>query len=234
MNPELRRSAAHAFVDDLDAPELNDADRHHLLRVMRLRDGEVVTVSDGRGSWRSCRLLDGGELDVDGSVIDEPAPTVALTVGFAMPRGDRLELTVQKLTELGVDRIALLHCERSVTRWDTTKAAKQTAKLALVAREASMQSRRTRLPSIAAPVDVIAYLRALDPSELAAVACAEPQGPELQPSVSTVLVGPEGGWTAAELDAAPRLAGLGETILRIETAALVAGVALTQMRRGSG
>ena len=53
MNPALRASAAHVFVDSLDAPVPSDDDAHHLFRVLRLRDGEVVTVSDGNGSWRT-------------------------------------------------------------------------------------------------------------------------------------------------------------------------------------
>ena len=60
MNGALRRSAAHAFVGSLAAPTLDEADLHHLVRVLRLRDGEVVSVSDGHGAWRLCRLSAGG------------------------------------------------------------------------------------------------------------------------------------------------------------------------------
>ena len=73
MNPHLRGSAAHVFVESLDSPVLSDDDSHHLFRVLRLRDGETVTVSDGRGSWRPC-VARAGSVVVDGAVEAVPAP----------------------------------------------------------------------------------------------------------------------------------------------------------------
>src|SRR4029079_18777637 len=73
-DPRLLGSAAHGFVDDLAAPVLSDGDAHHLTTVLRLRDGEVVTVGDGRGAWRECAFRQGGRLDVVGDVESSAVP----------------------------------------------------------------------------------------------------------------------------------------------------------------
>ena len=146
-------SAAHAFVDDLDAPALDDDDRRHLERVLRLRPGEVVTVSDGAGGLRRCRYAAGGALTPDSAVERTEAPAPVLTVAFAVPKGDRAEWAVQKLTEVGVDRIVLLETARSVVRWgEEARASRRVDRLRRVAREAAMQSRRAWLPTVEGPV----------------------------------------------------------------------------------
>src|SRR5262249_20885223 len=91
------------FVSDLDRPELDDADRHHLERVLRLRAGDAFVAADGAGGWRACRF--GAAVDVDGPVARVARPMPPITVAFAVPKGDRPELAVQKLTEVGVDTI---------------------------------------------------------------------------------------------------------------------------------
>ncbi|MCU1392113.1 MAG: rsmE [Ilumatobacteraceae bacterium] len=224
MNPALRRSAAHVFVETLDAPVLADEDRHHLVTVMRLRDGQPVSAGDGAGGWRSCRLM-GGELVIDGEIVAEPAPAPPITIGFALPKGDRPEWIVQKLTEIGVDRIVLLHTERSIVRWEPAKVARQLERLHKVAREASMQSRRVRLPIIEGPLTPSALIAAGSP-----VAFAEPGGGVPSLGVPTVLVGPEGGWTDGELAGAAQTVSLGTTILRVETATLVAASRFVTLR----
>ena len=235
MNPALRRSAAHVFVESLDAPVLSADDLHHLARVLRLRDREVVSVSDGAGEWRSCRFAAGGELVVDGEIMADPAPAPPITVGFAIPKGDRPEWIVQKLTEIGVDTIVVLHAERSIVRWEAGKAARHIDRLGKVTREAAMQSRRTRLPQLIGPVSVsdllaggsggVGQARVVSP-----VALAEPDGDLLELTRPTVLIGPEGGWTDAEREAVGVTVGLGDTILRVETAAIVVAARLTDQR----
>ena len=106
------RSAAQVFVPDPAAPELAEDDRHHLVRVLRLSPGELVIASDGNGSSALCRFTgDGALLEPTGPVTYQPRPAPAITVGFAPAKGDRPEWVVQKLTELGVDRIVPLATE---------------------------------------------------------------------------------------------------------------------------
>jgi len=217
----LRRAAAHVLVDDVDAPVLDDATAHHVFRVLRLRDGDHVTVTDGRGHWRACREAASG-LEPTGPVSMVIAPAEPCTVAFAIPKSDRPEWIVQKLTELGVDRIVLLHAERSVVRWETDRADRHLAKLQRVAIEALQQSRGVWLPSNVGPVPAGEVL-----PELVA---AEPGGRSEFAMVRGVAIGPEGGWTEHELDLAADRVTLGDRVLRVETAAVTAGVHLVANR----
>ena len=93
----MREAAAHAFVVDLDAPELSDDDRRHLERVLRLRPGQDVTVSDGAGRWRRCRF--GDPLEPAGGVVEDERLSPPVAVALSLTKGERLDWAVQKLTE---------------------------------------------------------------------------------------------------------------------------------------
>lgn len=225
MNPELRGSAAHVYVDDLEAPVLGADDRHHLERALRLRDGEAVTASDGRGSWRSMRWSAGDVVSVGD--VHHDRRVVSLTVAAAMPKGDRLEWMVEKLTELGVDRIVLLQCERGVVRWDSDRATKSMERLTRIVRAAASQSRRVWLPSLVGPLEAAGFLAAQPDAAL-----CEPAGPGLaasEPLPGCLVVGPEGGFSPAELGACHHRVSLGPTILRVETAAVAAAAQWTAL-----
>ena len=223
MNPLLRRSAAHVFVDSLHTPTLNPDDQHHLARVLRLRAGESVSTSDGQGRWRNCRFVSADVLEPDTEIETVERVVPEITIGFALPKGDRPEWIVQKLTEIGVDHVVVLHAERSVVRWEPDRAERNIAKLVKVAREASMQSRRVWLPTVSGP------LRA-DQVIGESVSLAEPDGDALTLAATTVLIGPEGGWTPNELNITASHVSLGKSILRVETAALVAAANLSALR----
>lgn len=217
MNPALRSSAAHLFVGSVDAPDPSPDDLHHLFRVLRLRDGEVVTISDGVGAWR-VTIARAGALLPDGEVHHEPAPT-ACVIGAAIPKGDRAEWMVQKLTEVGASEIVMLHCDRSVVRWEGDRGAKQLARVQRVAREAASQSRRVWLPSVHGPV------RFADFVGRPGAVLAEPDGDIDLGSGCTaqlVAVGPEGGFSEAELASPVPRVRLLDTVLRVETAAIAA------------
>lgn len=209
----LRGAAAHVLVDEVDAPALSDADAHHVFRVLRVRPGEVVTVTDGAGYWRPCRAGD-GELEAIGEVHEIVRRRRPLTVACTIPKHDRPEWIVQKLTELGVDRIVLLHAERSVVRWNVDRADRHVAKLRRVAAEALQQSRGVWLPEIAGPLPAIEMLPT--------AAAAEPGAAPIGADHTVVAIGPEGGWSQDELAAAATTVSIGETVLRVETAAIVA------------
>jgi len=193
--------------------------------VLRLRAGEELTVSDGAGGRRRCRF--GPELEPVDEVERLPRPVPEVTVAFAVVKGERPEWAVQKLTEIGVDRIVPLLTARSVVRWPVGEAVGQVARLRRVAREAAVQSRRVWLPM----VDPVTRFEAV--AAWPGAALAHPGGGAPSLDRPALLVGPEGGWDGAELDAdLPRVA-LGPSVLRTETAAVVGGVLLCALRAGT-
>lgn len=222
-----QRAAAHVFVADLDVPSIAEADRHHLERVLRLRAGEVVSASDGRGGLRACRYVAGGGLEPTGEVTVEPRRSPSVGVGFALVKSEKPEWIVQKLTEVGVDRILPFTAARSVVQWDEAKAVRNLDRLRRVALEAAMQSRQRWLPTVE-PVATFAAVAAGEGVALAD-ASSEAQPPSLERP--TVLIGPEGGWSDTERVAgAGRFVGFGSSVLRAETAAVAAGVLLCGLR----
>lgn len=194
--------------------------------MLRVRPGAFVSVGDGSGSWRWARLEADGALHAVTDVVHEPAAAAPLTVAFALVKGDRPEWIVQKLTEIGIDRIVPFESARTVVRWRGPKEAHHLARLRKVAREAAMQSRRVSLPEITTVRVVEEVL--VEPS----LAVAEPGGPRTTDSIAGVAVGPEGGFTAEELARCRRRVGLPGGVLRTETAAIVAGTLLVSGRSG--
>jgi 16S rRNA (uracil1498-N3)-methyltransferase len=204
MNEGLRRASAHLLVADLNNPELDDATLHHVRRVLRVRDGEPITLTDGAGGW--------------------PAVDPPLTLAVAAPKGERAEWLVQKCTEAGVDRIVWIATERSVVRWDGERAERHLARLRRIASEAALQSRRVWLPVIEGPVPAAEVL----PTAV----IAEPGGRPVAGGDTTVAVGPEGGWSDAEVKLARDHVSLGPNVLRVETAALAAVILMADRHRG--
>lgn len=219
MNPLLRNSEAHVFVPGFPATSIDHEDEHHLDRVLRLEPTDSITVSDGAGRWATANWSRQRGLTMVSEVHTEPAHA-PLTIGCAIPKGDRPELVVQKLTEVGVDRILLFETARSVVRWDAEKRRRQLERLRRIAHEAAMQSRRVFLPR----VDCIDFEQII---QFDGVAMAEPGGRDaLDESITTVLIGPEGGFDRDELDYAVPKVELSSLVLRVETAAIVAGALL--------
>jgi len=227
------------FVADPAVPQLTADDAHHLLDVLRLRPGELVAAGDGAGSWVPCRVAPippgrasrridpSGVVTPDGPVVRQPKATPEITVAFAPTKGDRPEWVVQKLTELGVDRIVPIQAARSVVRWDGDRSPRAVARLTRVAREAAAQARRTWLPEIAP----VATLHDLVSSGLS-LRLAQPGGAVPTLDSGVVAVGPEGGWDPDELALAGGGVGLGPTVLRAETAAVALGTLLCGLRSG--
>lgn len=214
-----RRRGPHVFVDDLHAPRLDDGDHHHLARALRLRAGDPITISDGRYRWRPARF--GVDPEPDGPVVTVAEPPYQVAIACALAKGTKPELVVQKATEIGIDRIVFFAGDHSVRRWDDTKRATVEARLTRVAREAAMQSRQVRLPMIGFAAD-LAELVAGTPG----LVRADFGGRRLDGSIRVVAVGPEGGWSDAECELVPDSIDLGPSVLRAETAALVAATQL--------
>jgi len=214
----------HVLVDDLDQLDITADDRHHLDRVLRVRVGDPVTIGDGRGGWQAFTW--GPVPEPVGERRAVAAPTPRVGVAFALIKGGRPELVVQKLTELGVDDIHPFVAARSVVRWDANKAARNAERLDRVAREAVMQCRRAWIPTVHGVSDFA------DVAALPGAVMADMGGAILHAATGpmTVLVGPEGGWDDAEHQTAIPRVSLSDAVLRSETAAIAAGVALTRAR----
>jgi 16S rRNA (uracil1498-N3)-methyltransferase len=225
VNDVLRRSAAHVLVGDVASPELDDAAAHHVFRVLRVADGDTVTVTDGAGVWRVCRVV-GATVEAVGEVNRVGRPAAPLELFVAVPKQDRPEWLVQKATELGADRIVFLHADRSVVRWADDRARRHLAKLSRVAEEAAMQSRRVWVPTVEGPVAAQEVLSS-------GVPVAEPGGRSFEPGDRAVAIGPEGGWSDRELACGGDRIGLADTILRVETAAVAACAILALLRRSN-
>ena len=206
---------------------LTGDEARHLARVLRAAVGDEVTLFDGRGHSWPARVAVLGRDTVElttGEPRVESTGGRGLTVAVALPKGERQKWLVEKLTELGVARLLPLVTERGVA--EATAAA--VARLERGVIEAAKQCGRDTLMEIAAPASV-AELVAKKPADVIGLV-ADPRGTPLDtagwpPQAEVIgLVGPEGGFTAAELattDAAgwPRVA-LAAHVLRVETAAV--------------
>ncbi|MCC6296649.1 MAG: 16S rRNA (uracil(1498)-N(3))-methyltransferase [Pseudomonadales bacterium] len=226
-------AAARSGSDEIELPE---ALAHHALRVLRLRDGEQIVLFDGQGGEYSARL------QVDGRrcrarleppcAVERESP-LQLVLVQALAAGEKMDWVIQKAVELGVNAIVPVQAERSVLRLSGERAAKRLAHWQQVVISACEQSGRNRIPTVAAVRPLNEWLndwRSEQPRPPAYVLApgagamlgsgSAPAGPVY------LLIGPEGGWSEAELQALTaagcEVASLGPRVLRTETAGLAA------------
>ncbi|MGC1418706.1 MAG: RsmE family RNA methyltransferase [Acidimicrobiales bacterium] len=211
-------------VADPADPVLTKDDEHHLRHVLRARSGEEVVVTDGAGSWSLCQVKESALERVSAVVLDEPTPVT--TIYLAPLKGDRSEWAVAKVTELGVARIVPLVSERVIVRFKGEARDKTVTRWRRIAHEASGQCRRTYDVVVEDPVDVADV-----PSD---VGLADFDGDGDWTGVTSVAIGPEGGWDPAEWEGPRRRLSLGPTVLRGETAAVVAASLLAFGQGGWG
>ncbi len=213
----------------------------HAARVRRIGRGERVWVSDGLGGVLVCDVTgvvpDGLRLAVR-AVRTVPQPSPRLVVVQALPKGERSELAVEVLTELGADEIVPWAAARSIARWQGERGDKALQKWRRTAREAGKQSRRPRLPMVAelASTEDVAVLVAGGGFVLHEDAEVPLASAPLPPSGDVVVVvGPEGGVSGEELDRFEAAGGvpvrLGEPVLRTSTAG-AAALAVLSTRLG--
>lgn len=218
----------------LDGPE-----GRHAVSVKRLRAGESVVLTDGAGRWAEGEVegTEGKDRLVValGDVVEEPAESPRLTVVQALPKGDRGELAVETMTEVGVDAIVPWSAARCITQWKGERGLKSLAKWRATAREAGKQSRRVRFPEVADAATTKQVASLLAGAAFAAVLHESGTEPlataELPASGDIVLVvGPEGGVSPEELElfaqAGARPYRLGRSVLRTSTAGTAAAAVL--------
>lgn len=207
----------------------------HAFKVLRLRAGEDIEVSDGEGALFAAELTEVSREIVRARLterLDSKEPPVSLTLYMGYPKAEKLELIVQKLTELGANRVVPVVMARSVARPDAKDGAKKRERLERIALEAAKQCGRGRVPEIAAPMSWKQALADMAERSLMLVPWEEARGTtlgtvrEARPGETNLglLVGPEGGISAEEIEDA-ECAGavpvtLGPRILRAETAAI--------------
>jgi 16S rRNA (uracil1498-N3)-methyltransferase len=222
--PRRVGALAQFHVDDLEAPELQREDEQHLRKVLRAREGEEVVVTDGQGSWALYEVLSFGLRRVSDIILDPPTPETSL---YLTPlKGDRAEWAVAKATEVGVSRVVPLIAERMVVKFKCEAREKILSRWRRIAAEACNQCRRTYDVAIGDPI------RVKDVHSLVAVADLGATGNWA--GLRSVAIGPEGGWAKDEWDVGRRRVGLGPTVLRAETAGVVAASLLAFQAGGWG
>lgn len=214
---------------------LDGDEARHLTRVLRARIGDEVVLFDGTGTAWPARVAgvhrDRVDLETTATLVDPPHPGPAVTLAVALPKGERQKWLVEKLTELGVDRLVPLVTARGVA--EATASARARLERGVI--EACKQCGRNRLMEIGEPQSLSSLLAAVGDAELIV---ADPGGkPLAHPRAAGVaggvlaLVGPEGGFTPEELAAATAAGAvrttLGPHILRVETAAIAVAALLT-------
>src|ERR1700733_12327625 len=223
---------------------LSGPEGHHAAAVRRLRTGERADVGDGAGTIAEGVVTQVGKdsvtLDI-AAVHTFPPPDPLLTVAQALPKGDRGELAVELMTEIGVDVVIPWAAERSITRWQAERGDKALARWRATAREAAKQSRRAWLPEVTGLATTAALAQRVSAAGRAVVleADAPARLHELPlPDTGEILlvVGPEGGISPAERaalrDAGAVEARLGRTVLRTSTAgAAAAAILLSRVGR---
>lgn len=206
----------------------------YLRDVLRLRVGAPIEVFDGEGHVYPSTLAryaeDGGAVLELGAREDRPFGGVKVTLLQGLPKADKLELIIQKAVELGVTTIVPVETERSIVKLDAKKAADRVARWQKIAEEAARQSKRAEIAAIEPVVSLSTALsRPIESGERRLVLDEEERTVRLRDRFAgadsfTFLIGPEGGLTRSELEAATR-AGfipvtLGPRILRTETVGL--------------
>lgn len=216
---------------------LPDALAHHAIRVLRLRAGDAVVLFDGGGGAFAATLVTRDKQwfgRIDARLPDERESPLAATLVQALASGDKMDWIVQKAVELGVGSIVPVRSSRSVLRLNEERALKRLTHWQQVVVAACEQSGRNRVPTVEPLSDLDDYLVAsqgqatrfvLDPVGGARLASFDRPTNRVH-----LLIGPEGGWTEAEL-AACRTSGcamisLGPRVLRTETAGLAALAAI--------
>ena len=225
-----------------DSVTLLGDDRHHLLHVLRKEVGAEITVLNGKGQEYRVRITQITPEAVLGTIIQSVAartePRVQITLAQSLPKADKFEWIIQKNTEIGVARFLPVQTERSAVRLDAATAAKKADRWRKIIREAAEQSGRQIVPELM-PVAGWREVFARLPQGLVLIPWEGEKDCSLRGVLNehrdgdaniSVLIGPEGGFSLAEVDWArdhgARAVTLGPRILRAETAGLVVSAAI--------
>jgi 16S rRNA (uracil1498-N3)-methyltransferase len=220
--------------------EVAGDDHHYLFRVRRLAAGDRLVLFDGEGAEAEAEVVSAGPRA--GSLEVAPPRTGAaaaprLTVLLSIIKGERMDWCLAKLVELGVGRILPVAAERSVVRLEPARAERRLARYRAQVRAAAQQSRCALVPHVEPVGGLEAALARVAGAGLKLLLWEDPRAiplrsalPEPAPDAVAVLIGPEGGFTADEVERAEAAGfvavSLGRRILRAETAAVASAAIL--------
>jgi len=214
---------------------LGGQDGRHAVVVRRIRPGEMIMVGDGRGRGVRGRVVEVSKaalvIEVSQTLTEPPSRRVRFIAAQALVKGDRAELAVEMLTELGIDEIVPWAASRSVVRWTAERADKSLARWRAAVREAAKQCRRLRIPAVADPVSTSELVVRVGSADLALV--LHEDATESLPTIDLpvagsvlMIIGPEGGVAPDELGAllgaGARAVSVSDGVLRTSTAGTVA------------
>ena len=217
-----------------DAVAIEGGDARHIAGALRMTAGERLTLCDGKGTDCDCVITaverERVTLQVEALSPTTAEPTLSVTLYMGLPKGDKMELIIQKAVELGVTAIVPVATSRCIVKLDGKDAAKKQTRWQKIADEAAGQSGRGILPTVETPISWKQALARFEQENV--LLCYEgggaPIGRLVTPADTAVslVVGPEGGFDPAEVQAVTavggRIATLGPRILRCETAPLAA------------
>jgi 16S rRNA (uracil1498-N3)-methyltransferase len=239
----LTRVYVDAALEPGEHLTLSGSAAGHLTRVLRLRPGAALTVFNGRGGeyTASIERAQGNEVTVavgEHQPLERESP-FRLTLAQGVSRGERMDLVVQKATELGVARLVPVLTERSIVRLDEEQSDRKSSHWRAIAIAACEQSGRNRLPEVTLPARLGEFLRSSptdDTKLLLSLEATQRMEDVPRPQCgATVLIGPEGGLSEGEQQSALAkgfvAVRLGPRVLRTETAAIAA---LTLLQREFG
>jgi len=209
---------------------------HHARDVMRLVKGDAIVVFDGSGKEYHGIIEGVGKQEMAVAInktVERRGAGARLTLVQALPKSDKMDLIVEKATELGVDRIIPVITERSVVRADEKKAVSKVSRWRKISLVASKQCGRTKMPEICDIISFGGSLEKVRDSELKIIPCLYEEAVGFKealsgkkPGSAVIFIGPEGDFTTKEVDAAKGTGfvpvSLGDEILRSETAAICA------------
>ena len=229
---------ARFFVDKGKIAEnqiiIDGADAHHIARSLRMAEGDEAVVCDGEGAEYLTKLTrirdDECQCEIIERLDSRTEPQVSITLCMAYPKGDKLEVVIQKAVELGVSRIIPFESSRCIKRPKAEKAEKQTARLERIAEEAAKQCGRARIPTVTQPMSFGHMLEEATKSTIALFCYENEDGLTVKdmligkdrPESIAIIVGSEGGFSPEEAAEAMakgcKSVSLGNRILRCETA----------------
>ena len=230
----------HLRPENWDSATLDPEESHHCSHVLRLNEGDRVTVFDGAGREGQATIASTSSSRVTLKIAGTsktPPPPCEITLAQAIPKGKNMDLIVQKAVELGASKLVPILSDRTIVQLDADETAKKREKWRTVALEACKQCGQNHLPVLSAPMNMKDFLERMDKSSLLLIASLQPDARTLKfvlseytqqvgalPKKVTVFVGPEGDFTPAEISLAKshgcQPITLGPIILRTETAAI--------------